>query len=136
MDLKDVMKAVMAQNSMLKRELADLKKKDEDSNKEKDRGFKEVDRPRPPSSTPPPSPPAGPPPTTPEAEKKVGATTLGAIPEFAGDERRGLQDPAHRHSGVSHEADRGAPPVPESWLGALHAGGHESLLCLLGLQKL
>ncbi|CAK9072628.1 unnamed protein product [Durusdinium trenchii] len=42
MDLKDVMKAVMAQNSMLKRELADLKKKVEDSNKEKDRGFKEV----------------------------------------------------------------------------------------------
>ena len=40
MELKEV-KAVMAQNSMLKRELADLKKRIEDSNKEKDRGFKD-----------------------------------------------------------------------------------------------
>ena len=124
MDLKEVMKAVMAQNSMLKRELADLKKKIEDSNKEKDRGFKEADRPKPPSSTPPPSPPAGPPPTTPEAERKVGMTTLGAIPEFPGGERQGLQDAALRPSGGLHEAGRGPPPVPESWLGALQAGIH------------
>ena len=114
----------MAQNSMLKRELADLKKKIEDSSKEKDRGFKEADRPKPPSSTPPPSPPTGPPPTTPEAEKKVGMTTLGAIPEFPGMGGGGLQDAALRPSGGFHEAGRGPRPVPESWLGALQAGVH------------
>ncbi|CAK9080208.1 unnamed protein product, partial [Durusdinium trenchii] len=124
MELKEVMKAVMAQNSMLKRELADLKKRIEDSNKEKDRGFKEADRPRPPSTTPPPSPPTGPPPTTPEAEKKVGMATLGATPEFPGGERQGLQDAALRPSGGLHEAGRGPPPAPESWLGALQAGVH------------
>ena len=124
MDLKDVMKAVMAQNSMLKRELADLKKKVEDSNKEKDRGFKEVDRPRPPSSTPPPSPPSGPPPATPEEEKRTGTAALGAIPEFPGRGYGGLHEPVHRPSGDFHQAGRGPPPVPESWLGALQAGGH------------
>ena len=119
-----VMKAVMAQNSMLKRELADLKKKVEDSNKEKDRGFKEVDRPRPPSSTPPPSPPSGPPPATPEEEKRAGTAALGAIPEFPGVGHGGLHEPVHRPSGDFHQAGRGPPPVPESWLGALQAGGH------------
>ena len=122
MDLKEVMKAVMAQNSMLKRELVELKKKIEDSDREKDRGLKEADRPRPPSSTPPPSPPTGPPPTTPEAERKVGTTTLGAIPEFPGDGYGGLQHAVHRPSGELHEVGRGPPPVPESWLGAIQAG--------------
>ena len=38
MDLREVLKAVMNQNSMLKRELADLKKKIDDSTKEKGEG--------------------------------------------------------------------------------------------------
>ena len=60
-DLKEVLKAVMNQNSMLKRELADLKKKIDDSAKEKvDRQVK-TEIPKPPSTTPPPSPPKGPP---------------------------------------------------------------------------
>ena len=37
MDLREVLKAVMNQNSMLKRELADLKKKIDDSTKEKEK---------------------------------------------------------------------------------------------------
>ena len=36
-DLREVLKAVMNQNSMLKRELADLKKKIDDSTKEKEK---------------------------------------------------------------------------------------------------
>ena len=96
-DIQEVLRAVMSQNSMLKRELAELKKKVDDSYKEKDRDFKEASRPKPPTSTPPPSPPSGPPPDTPEAEKGAGTTSLGAIPEFPGNERRGepgkLSDP-------------------------------------------
>ncbi|CAK9080955.1 unnamed protein product, partial [Durusdinium trenchii] len=41
-DIQEVLRAVMSQNSMLKRELAELKKKVDDSTKEKDRDFKEV----------------------------------------------------------------------------------------------
>ena len=125
-DIQEVLRAVMSQNSMPKRELADLKKRIEDSGKEKDRAFKEVHRPKPPASTPPPSPPSGPPPETPEAEKGAGTTSLGAIPEFPGVERRGepgkLSDPVQWQPGVCHDVGRGAPPVPESWLGALQAG--------------
>ena len=125
-DIQEVLRAVMSQNSMLKRELAELKKKVDDSYKEKDRDFKEASRPKPPTSTPPPSPPSGPPPDTPEAEKGAGTTSLGAIPEFPGNERRGepgkLSDPVQWPPGVCHDTGRGAPPVPESWLGALQAG--------------
>ena len=55
MDMKEVFKMIMSQNSMLKKELADLKKKVEDSNKERARDFKEADRPKPPTTTAPPS---------------------------------------------------------------------------------
>lgn len=119
MDMKEVFKMIMSQNSMLKKELADLKKKVEDSNKERARDFKEADRPKPPTTTAPPSPPTGPPPATPEAEKRAGMAALGAIPEFPGGETGELRDLAHRHLGVRPEADRGPPPVPESWLGSL-----------------
>ena len=83
LDLREVLKAVMNQNSMLKRELADLKKKIDDSTKEKD--FK-VEVPRPPTTTPPPSPPQGPPPGTPEREGGAGKPRLAAVPEFCGGE--------------------------------------------------
>ena len=128
-DLKEVLKAVMNQNSMLKRELADLKKKIDDSAKEKvDREVK-TEIPKPPSTTPPPSPPKGPPPGTPEKMVGTGTSRLAAVPEFPGlNEKYGGEapDPVDlRRWGDCHHDGRGAPPVPESWRGGLQAGVQE-----------
>ena len=80
-DLRDVM--VMSQNSMLKKELAELRKRIEDTEKVKvARDFKEGSVPAPPKGTPPPSPPAGPPPKSPEEIRKAKENVMAEVPEF------------------------------------------------------
>ena len=82
-DLRDVMKMVMSQNSMLKKELAELRKRIEDTEKVKvARDFKEGSVPAPPKGTPPPSPPAGPPPKSPEEIRKAKENVMAEVPEF------------------------------------------------------
>eukprot|EP00913_Durusdinium_trenchii_P005353 g4994.t1 len=110
MDIKELLRAVMAQNAALKKEVGELRKEVKES-KGKPKGAIE-DAPRPPTTTPPPSPPKDPPPCTPVKGQKENSSQAWAdlqIPEFPvsvkGDTMR--RDQVPRGSGV--------PEVPGSW---------------------
>ena len=147
-DLRDIMKMVMSQNSMLKKELAELRKRVEDTEKVKVvrdvRDFKEGSVPAPPKGTPPPSPPAGPPPKSPEEIQKEKMKEMAEIPEFPEWTKVGLRPGQGGRSGVFHVDERGAPPVPARShfiLALLEAKevareGTEIIKIVLGLERM
>ena len=111
MDVKELLRAVMAQNAALKKELGELRKEVK-SSREKVKGEASGDAPRPPTSTPPPSPPKDPPPCTPVKGRMEPSNQAWAdvkIPDFPGAVEGDTmgRGAAPRGSGV--------PDVPGSW---------------------
>ena len=117
MDVKELLKAVMAQNAALKKEVGELRKEIKDSKvtqeqKGKVRVAAIEDAPKPPTSTPPPSPPKDPPPHTPvkgrtdDSDQAWAGLRIPEFPKSLEGETMGRGN-APRGSGV--------PAVPGSW---------------------
>ena len=120
MDVKELLKAVMAQNAALKKEVGELRKeiKESKSGKETKGKVREAieDVPKPPTSTPPPSPPKAPPPMTPDRGRKEVPGQAWAdveIPEFPGGGMETKPMDSMRRDGIQRGS--GVPGVPGSW---------------------
>ena len=117
MDVRELLKAVMAQNAALKKEVGELRKEIKEAKSVKEsKGKVRVDAiedaPKPPTSTPPPSPPKDPPPCTPvkgradESNQAWAGLRIPDFPKSVEGENMG-KGLAPRGSGV--------PEVPGSW---------------------
>ena len=121
MDVKELLKAVMAQNAALKKEVGELRKEIKESKSGKEtKGKVRVeaieDVPKPPTSTPPPSPPKAPPPMTPDRGRKEVPGQAWAdveIPEFPGGGMETKPMDCMRRDGL--QRGPGVPGVPGSW---------------------